>query len=84
MMNRLKNMIHYVEGKSSQLLMFYVMVVIEMLAMFLTAILQIAMKFKTDILFHCLEVLHICLLFFSLQILIPINYRFLKRWLLFQ
>ena len=48
MMNRLKNMIHYVEGKSSQLLMFYVMVVIEMLAMFLTAILQIAMKFKTD------------------------------------
>ena len=61
MMNRLKNMIHYVEGKSSQLLMFYVMVVIEMLAM-----------------------LHICLLFFSLQILIPINYRFLKRWLLFQ
>ena len=47
-MNRLKNMIHYVEGKSSQLLMFYVMVVIEMLAMFLTAILQIAMKFKTD------------------------------------
>lgn len=47
-MNRLKKITDYVEGKSSQLLMFYVMVVIEMLAMFIIALLQVAMKFKTD------------------------------------
>ncbi len=38
----------YMEGKSSQLLMFYAMVVIEVLAMFIIALLQIAMDFETD------------------------------------
>ena len=36
------------EEKPSQLLTFYAIVIIEMLAMFVIALLQIAMKFKTD------------------------------------
>lgn len=47
-MNSWKNVIKEAEEKSSQLLMFYIMVIIEMLAMLAVALLQIAMKFDTD------------------------------------
>lgn len=47
-MNKIKNKWKRMEGESSQLLMFYSMVIIEMLAMLMVAFLQIAMKFKTD------------------------------------
>lgn len=47
-MNIIKKIIKYTENKPSQLLTFYSIVIIEMLAMLIIAILQVAMKFKTD------------------------------------
>lgn len=48
MMKKLQKILNNMEGKSSQLLMFYAMVIIEMAAMLVTALMQMAMKFKTD------------------------------------
>ena len=48
MINRLKEIKNYVAELSSQLLMFYVMVIIEALAMLSIALLQIVMDFQTD------------------------------------
>lgn len=47
-MKGLKKILNYIKEKPSQLLMFYAMVFIEMLAMLITALLQAAMKFQTD------------------------------------
>lgn len=48
MMDRLNKIKNDIENKPSQLLMFYTMVIVETLAMFIIALLQVAMKFKTD------------------------------------
>lgn len=64
-MNRWKNVIKDAREKSSQILMFYIMLVIEMLAMFAVAILQIAMKFDTDSIIPLLiSVAYLCLIMF--------------------
>lgn len=47
-MNKWKKVINEIREKSSQILMFYIMLVVEMLAMFAVAIMQIAMDFDTD------------------------------------
>lgn len=47
-MRKFKEIMDSIEGKSSQLLMFYAMVIIEMLAMLIIALLQITMNFQTD------------------------------------
>lgn len=64
-MNRWKNVIKDAREKSSQILMFYIMIVIEMLAMFAVAILQLAMKFDTDSIIPLfISVAYLCLIMF--------------------
>lgn len=47
-MNKFEKINNDIDKKPSELLMFYIMVIIEMLAMLVIALLQIVMKFKTD------------------------------------
>lgn len=47
-MDIIKKVVKFTDGKPSQLMTFYAIVVIEIFAMFIIALMQIAMKFKTD------------------------------------